>query len=73
MSKEKPIPNGATHHWTAALPIYHGGIVENQLSFYKKVNDEWWVYSNITGWRVSQNPPEWFEEETRLGYFQEIE
>lgn len=61
------IPKGTTHVWTAAQePLY--GIV--QLAFYKKDKKKrWWVYSEITGWRLSQNDEAWFAEETEEGYF----
>lgn len=35
--------------------------------------DKWWeVYSPITGWRLSMNNQEWFDNETKKGYFKEI-
>lgn len=43
-----------------------------RLHLYRKDEDVWMVYSPITGWRLAANPAEWFEEETRQGFFKEI-
>lgn len=66
------IPEGTTHEWTPAENIQCVFGTLRQLHFYKYL-DGWWVYSEITNWRKSQNPPEWFEEEMRLGFFRSIE
>lgn len=70
-SSSKP-PKDATHVWTDAItnPVIAGC---HRLAFYKKSSKgEWAVYSPITGWRLSQNPSEWFEEETKQGFFIKI-
>lgn len=66
-------PKGATHIWTEAvenpLPAMYG---ITTLSYYKKVDDEWWVYSPESGWRKSRNDQQWFDSETEEGIFKEI-
>lgn len=69
------IPEGATHEWDPkdgpmTLPMFGGSIT--RLSFYKKIDGVWWVFSDTTGWRKSGNDSQWFEEETKLGFFKEI-
>jgi hypothetical protein len=60
-------PKGTTHVWTAAREPRYGVV---QLNAYKKDKQKrWWVYSEITGWRLSQNDDEWFATETEEGYF----
>ncbi len=54
-----------THIWKAAFKASWFA----QLSEYKKVDGQWWVYSDITGWRKSNNDDEWFDMETKEGYF----
>lgn len=58
----------ATHIWTAAEDI---GFLK-QLTYYKKIKSKWFVYSDVTGWRPSQNNLYWFKEETELGFFRQL-
>jgi hypothetical protein len=63
------IPEGSTHEWVPDGPDPH---YLTRLRFYKKIADEWWVFSDTTGWRRTLNGSKWFEEETKLGFFKEI-
>lgn len=67
------IPKGTTHQWVPEDGFHHPMI--QRLRYYHK--DEsgygWMVYSEITGWRHSKNTLKWFETETELGFFKEIE
>lgn len=59
----------ATHIWSAYTEV--GGYF-HQLFLYKKVGRTWWVFSEVTGWRPSENEKEWFQEEKKLGYFRKL-
>lgn len=65
------IPEGATHIWEPN-DGWKGPPNINRLYYYKLVDGERWVYSPITDWRPSCNGPEWFETETKEGFFKEI-
>ncbi len=58
----------ATHKWTEAAYLLYA----KQLSLYKKVRGKWYVFSNVTGWRLSQNDDAWFEEEMVEGFFRQL-
>lgn len=62
------IPEGTTHVWMYALDN-PGGLGYERLAFYKKVGEHWDAYSRLTGWRSSQNTPEWFVKEVKEGFF----
>lgn len=70
MSNSSNTPKGATHIWTWGWKRTRG---QGILCFYKLGILEWWVYSDVTGWRLSENDLEWFEKETDAGYFIPIE
>lgn len=74
MSKDVTIPEGATHVWTYAVdnPKIFGWYA-HRLAYYKQVEGEWWVYSEVTGWRKSGNDASWFNEETAEGFFVTVE
>lgn len=69
------IPEGATHVWKKALnrPV---GFCE-PLAFFRIEREEdvvdIEVYSRHTGWRVSQNTPEWFLKEREEGFLLTLE
>lgn len=70
------IPKTTTHVWTPGVynPKIHGILgVFHRLGFFKKKQGDWWVFSDITGWRKSQNTPEWFVEEKKQQYFITVE
>ena len=66
------IPEGATHQWTPARTLQTNLLNIFQLSFYKFEDGKWWVYSDVTGWRKSQNDDAWFLTEIVEGWFKEI-
>lgn len=66
------IPEGATHHWNAARTIDGGAYTIKKLGYYKFVDGKWWVYSDITNWRLSQNSDDWFTREIIEGFLKEI-
>lgn len=61
-------PAGTTHIWTPPLSDKNNEW-RARLPYYKKTAGGWVVFSKVTGWRYSSNPPEWFAEEKRNGYF----
>lgn len=71
LKENKSIPSDATHEWQPNDGYRNPGTI--RLRFYKKdVNNEWLVFSDVTGWRKTTNPQEWFDEETKLGFFKDI-
>lgn len=66
------IPEGATHQWVPDDYYYNPFVIRLKYYRIQEDGDAWMVYSDLTGWRFSSNSPEWFEEETKLGYFKEI-
>lgn len=70
------IPQGAQYIWTPAVQVpqlFSGPVVAKLLAYYKFENDEWWVYSDVTGWRLSANDGVWSTTEIVNRYFKEIE
>ena len=67
------IPEGATHEWTPAESGRWAFVTYHQLRYYKKVAEDWWVWSGVTGWRQSGNDLYWFENETEQGFFKELQ
>jgi len=70
------MPEGATHIWDPndgpmVIPMLGGTLT--RLSYYKKIKRTWYVWSDVTGWRKTGNTKDWFKEETKLGFFKEIE
>lgn len=66
------VPEGATYKWTPNDDYYNP--IVKRLHYYRKAedSDDWMVYSDITGWRYSQNTDDWFETEIQKGYFKKI-
>lgn len=65
---ETTIPEGATHIWEPKDGFYHPWVT--RLNFYKKdPQNNWLVYSEVTGWRVTANDQTWFDTETKEGFF----
>ena len=63
-------PESATHVWDPKDGFESTWV--KRLHLYKKIEGVWMVYSNYTGWRLAANNAEWFDEETRQGFFKEI-
>jgi hypothetical protein len=61
------IPEGTTHVWLAGINK-PPGIVEPLAFFAKRQKGLWKVYSRHTGWRKSNNGPEWFSGERGEGF-----
>ena len=70
MSNSSNTPEGATHIWTWAWSRTRG---QGVLCFYKFVDGAWWVYSDVTDWRLSGNDAAWFQEEFKAELFIPIE
>ena len=70
MSNSSNTPKGATHIWTRGWKRTRGHGV---LCFYKLAGSTWWVYSDVTGWRLSGNDEEWFKTEILEGLLIPIE
>jgi hypothetical protein len=64
------IPKGTTHVWTPAFdtPYVMWGYTFRRCA-YKKMNGEWYSYSQYGKWVKSGNNPEWFDTERKEGYF----
>ena len=61
----------ATHIWEPNDEYHNPYVI--RLHYYRKNSDgQWEVFSKITGWRLSSNDAKWFEEETRQGFFKEL-
>lgn len=65
------IPKEATHKWTPAEDV---PMVDNVFRriYYRKVGPTWFSYSLDGHWLQSKNDQSWFNAETELGYFVEI-
>lgn len=66
-------PDIATHVWTPAVDtsvIRISAVVSaHRLAYFRKDEDgKWQVFSPRTGWRVSGNDAEWYDEEIKQGY-----
>lgn len=70
MQSKPEIPEGTTHIW---LPMFEKHIkvywYMAVLGFYRFDDTKlvWYVYSDVTGWRESTNPPKWFYVEVSQG------
>ena len=62
------IPEGTTHVWTPAVDKCRVHYYV-RLPFFKRKLSGWCVYSDVSGWRMTANTPEWFAKEKRNGYF----
>ena len=70
------IPETTTHVWKDAVvtpTLENVWGYTHRLPYFKQVDGEWWVFSELTGWRKSQNTPEWFKRETEEGFFVTVE
>lgn len=66
-------PADATHVWTPAISTpWFGGTIFRR-AYYKKIGKTWLSFNVHGVWVVSGNDDDWFDEETRLGYFVPIE
>ena len=68
------IPKGTTHVWTPAVEKEVIGMGWHRRAFYKLVDNTWKSYSKVhEAWCKSANDSDWFNKETKEGYFVSIE